>query len=288
MRVSVVTPSFNQGRTIAATIDSVLSQSHRDFEYVVVDGGSTDETLDVLRRYEGLRWVSEPDRGQTHAINKGLEMTSGEIVAYLNSDDVYRPGALEAAVEEFERNPSSVAAAGDCEILGEDGEVKGVFRARLSDPADLLRYWLWDRGVCLPQPAVFVRRSALDRIGRFDESFDMAMDLEMWQRLALLGPIATIPKTLAAYRDAPDNKTNTRHADMVWDCYRASCKHLALAQPGRRGAVRRELRRETAGHLLTIAEQERPANVRALALRALGCRPLIATSPRIWRILLGR
>jgi len=282
-KISVVTPSYNQGGTIGQTIVSVLEQDYPHFEHIVIDGGSTDETVAVLERYPHLEWVSEPDRGQTHAINKGLARADGEIFAYLNSDDVYRPGAFAAAAEAFQ-DPATQILVGDCDIIDADGRKTGSYRARLDAPEDLLRFWEWDRAVCLPQPSAFWRRSALVAAGGFDESFDMAMDLEIWLRLARRGPIRCLPQTLAAYRDTVDNKTNSRRADMILESSRAARKHLALAPRGRRFGLWLELRRQTAGHLLTVAaEQAR----RDLAWRALGWWPLIGHSPRLWRALLG-
>ena len=282
-KISVVTPSFNQGATIEATIRSVLEQDYPHFEHFVMDGGSTDETVAVLERYPHLQWVSEPDRGQTHAINKGLARASGEIFAYLNSDDVYRPGAFAAAAEAF-ADPAVDVLAGDCDIIDAAGRSTGVYRARMARPEDLLRYWEWDRAVCLPQPSAFWRRRVLDEVGGFDESFDMAMDYEIWLRLARRGAIHTLPRTLAAYRDTADNKTNSRRGDMILESNRAARKHLSLAPGGRRLGLWLELRRQTAGHLLTVAaEQAR----RDLAWRALGSWPLIGHSPRLWRALLG-
>lgn len=280
-KISVVTPSFNQGGTIEATIRSVLEQNYPNFQHIVIDGGSTDGTLAVLERYPHLQWVSEPDRGQTHAINKGLLRATGEIFAYLNSDDVYRPGAFRVAAEAFS-DPATDVLVGDCDIIDAAGHTTGRYRARLSSPEDLLRYWEWDRAVCLPQPAAFWRRSALVEAGGFDESFDMAMDLEIWMRMARRGPIRCLSQTLAAYRDTAGNKTNSRRGDMVLESSRAARKHLALAPRGRRWKLWLELRRQTAGHLLTIAiEQAR----RDLAWRAFGSWPLIGHSPRLWRAM---
>ncbi len=131
--ISIVTPSFQQGATIEATIRSVLEQGYPRFEHLVMDGGSTDETVEVLRRYPHLQWVSEPDRGQTHAINKGLERSRGEIWAYLNSDDVYRSGCFEQVAEAF-RDPACQVLVGDCDRIDGTGAVIGHDRAQLERP----------------------------------------------------------------------------------------------------------------------------------------------------------
>ena len=185
--ISIVTLSFNQGGSIEQTSRSVLEQGYPRFEHLVMDGGSTDQTVSILQQYPHLDWVSEPDRGQTHAINKGLRRARGEIVAYLNSDDVYRPGCFDLAAEAF-ADPACQVLVGDCDRIDGAGRVIGHDRAALDRPALLARFWLWGRGVLMPQPAVFLRASLIQAAGPFDESYDMAMDLEMWLRLARRTP----------------------------------------------------------------------------------------------------
>ncbi len=183
-RITIITPSFNQGVFIERTIKSVLSQGYPDLEYIVVDGGSTDGTLDILRRYEGeLRWVSEPDAGQSDAINKGMRMSSGDIVAYLNSDDTYEPGALKKVAEYFQENPACMWLTGRCRIIDEHDKVFRGFVSRYKNFL-LARYsynmLLVTNFIC--QPSTFLRRALFDEIGPFDESEHLVMDYEYWLR----------------------------------------------------------------------------------------------------------
>ena len=282
--ISIVTPSLNQGATIETTIRSVADQGYPSFEHHVVDGGSTDSTLDVLRRQSGVEWTSEPDRGQTDAINRGLARARGEIVAYLNADDYYLPGAFAEVSRSF-ADPACQVLVGGCARVDTDGRDLGVYRARLDRPADLLRWWRWGLEVCIPQPAVFLRRSALDAAGPFDESFDMAMDLEMWMRLAGRFPFTLTERVLAAYRESPETKTSRRPADMPLECDRAARLHLDLASADDRPVLCRELDRQIAGHLLTLAlDLGRPG----LAWRAARFSPAVGASRRFWRAAFGR
>ena len=282
LTISVVTPSLNQGSTIEETIVSIRDQGYPHFNHFVMDGGSEDSTVSVLERHAHLLWVSEPDEGQTDAINKGLASAGGDVVAYLNADDCYRPGAFEAVAEAF-ADPDCQVLVGDCDIIDSGGNQQGVYRAQLDTRPDLLRWWLWNQGVCIPQPAVFVRRIALDSVGPFDASFDMAMDIEMWMRLAKAFPFTMAGRTLAAYRDTPDTKTSRRRADMVLDCDRAARKHIDLAPPPERSELLKELDRQAAGHLLTIAEDLRD---RGALWKAFRFSPAIAASGRFWRTLI--
>jgi glycosyltransferase involved in cell wall biosynthesis len=288
--ISIVTPTLNQGGTIEETIQSVAAQDYAHFEHIVVDGGSTDNTLDILAKHPHLRWLSEPDRGQSDAINKGIRMSGGEVVSYLNSDDVLRPGALRAVAEAFASQPENGLVAGDCDLIDAHSRIEGLFQARLRRREDLLRYWEWGTGFCLPQPAVFVRRELFSRVGGFREHLHLAMDYDMWLRLAAHTEFTVVSKTLAAFRVTPGTKTRRQRYAMTLEAYLVSRNYTHLAPWSERFALGLEAHRQIAGHLLTLAEEElaeqtldRPAS--RILLRAIGLWPLLCGSPRVWRVL---
>jgi glycosyltransferase involved in cell wall biosynthesis len=280
--ISVITPSLNQAGTIEETIRSVRDQNYPHVEHYVIDGASKDGTVALLERHPHLLWISEPDHGQTDAINQGLQRSAGEVVAYLNADDCYRPGALHFVAEAFQ-DPECFVLVGDCDIVDAQGNTIGLYAARLDAREDLLRWWMWDNGYCIPQPAVFIRRSAIETVGPFDAEFDMAMDLEMWMRLAKIFPFTLARRTLAAYRQTPETKTSRRRADMILDCDRAARMHIDLAPPAQRETLREEFDRQAAGHLLTIAEELRD---RAALREAWRYSRAVAASPRFWKTLI--
>lgn len=195
--VSVVTPSLNMSVLIGETLESVLGQDYPHVEYLVVDGGSTDGTVEVLRRYASrLRWVSEPDAGQAAAINKGWRMTRGEVIAWLNADDLYRPGAIQEAVAFLEAHPDVDMVYGDCDFIDASGRLIGTYPARPWDYAELVR-----RAVnFVPQPAVFLRRRVLETVGYLNEGLHYAMDFEYWLRLGLRHRVVHVRRPWAAYR----------------------------------------------------------------------------------------
>lgn len=181
--VSIVVPSYNQGHLISFTIESILSQTVPELDVFVADGGSTDKTVEVLESFgDRIKWVSERDRGQTHAINKGLLQARGDIVAYINSDDTYEPGVIARAVDLLESNPQVDFIYGDANFVDEAGRLLRRTRAVDFD-IGILTY---DHDfIC--QPASFWRRSVMDRIGYFDESLQYNMDYEYFLRLAHAG-----------------------------------------------------------------------------------------------------
>jgi glycosyltransferase involved in cell wall biosynthesis len=196
--VSIVTPTLNQGRFIEQTILSIKGQTYREFEHIVIDGGSTDETLEILRRYEHtypMRWISEPDRGMYDAVNKGMRLASGEILAYLNSDDLYFPWTLETVVEAFAAHPEADFIHGDVLNIDNDTSRQILY---LEPPFD--RDYVQTTGG-LAQPAVFWRRRAFERLGEFDTSLRFVGDLDFWLRAASVLTFKKVNEVLAIERN---------------------------------------------------------------------------------------
>ena len=192
-KLSVITPSYNQGKFIERTIRSVLDQGYPNLEYAIVDGGSTDETVEIIRRYEDRLawWVSEPDEGQTDAINRGIERTDGEIVAYINSDDYYLPGAFKAAIAAIEGSDRGWVAGASVDILDGDPPTDlGVWQPEPPSASEGPlpgRHWWLLRPWHVPQPSVFWRRELFDRHGLFRMDMTSAFDAEFMVRLAMAG-----------------------------------------------------------------------------------------------------
>jgi glycosyltransferase involved in cell wall biosynthesis len=210
-RISIVTPSFNQAHFIERTILSVLDQCYPDLEYIVIDGGSRDGTIDILKKYEGrLTWISEKDEGQADAINKGMRMAGGEVVAYMNSDDLYEPGTLLRVGRFFAEHPDAHWVTGKCRIIDEhDREVRRLITAYKNF---LLRHYSYSLLLVtnpISQPATFWRRSLLDDIGYFNKEEHLVMDYDYWLRSGQRHPLAVLDKYLASFRVHPSSKTSS-------------------------------------------------------------------------------
>jgi glycosyltransferase involved in cell wall biosynthesis len=198
--ITVVTPSFNAAATIEQTLRSVREQDYPQVEHVVVDGASTDGTVAILERAERVRFVSEPDRGLSHAMNKGVAMASGSIVGWLNADDVYLPGALRAVGEAFAARPEAEWATGRCRIIDGDGQeirkgataYKNFFLRRYSRPLYLTQNFI-------SAPATFARREAYAR-HPFREEYAMSMDYDVFLQLAQAGDPIVLDRELACFR----------------------------------------------------------------------------------------
>ena len=202
--VTIVTPSFNQAHYLEATIRSVLEQDYPQIEYIVVDGGSTDGSAEIIKRYADRLawWVSEQDKGQTDAINKGFARATGDIFAWLNSDDVYEPGALAGAVSFLQKNPEVGLVYGDANFIDAEGRVIGRFNAQQTSLKRLQR-----GGVYIPQQSAFWRADLWRKVGPLDPAFYFAMDYDLWVRLARVTDIRYTPQLWANFRLHGDAKT---------------------------------------------------------------------------------
>lgn len=209
-KISVITPSLNQGDFIEATIRSVLDQGYPNLEYLVVDGGSRDGTLEILKKYQGrLSYTSEPDRGQSNAINKGLRRASGEVISYLNSDDLLEPGSLFRVGRFFAAHPQANWLAGRCRMIDPHGvEVRKWITLYKN-------FWLLFKSYrvlqvldFISQPATFWRRRVIEKVGDFDESLHYSMDYDYSLRVGQYFKLCTTRGCLADFRIHPNSKSS--------------------------------------------------------------------------------
>lgn len=218
--VSIVTPSLNQGRFLRQALESVRAQSYEPLEHVVVDGGSDDETLDILREHDGVRWVSEPDRGQSHALNKGFALARGEILGWLNADDAYLPGAVEQGVAALAESGAGLAYA-DVERVNDEGWNPRRVRSR---PA--WDYWAEvNTGCGVYSPSVFFTREALEGVGGLDESLHLTMDYDLWLRIGRRFGAVHVDAVWSVQRIHDGAKTIRRYEDFWPERLAVSRRH---------------------------------------------------------------
>lgn len=210
--VSIVTPSYNQAAFLEQTICSVLDQDYQPLEYIVVDGGSTDGSVEIIHKYAHRLawWVSEPDRGQTDAINKGFARSKGEILAWLNSDDTYLQSTVSEVVGYLQAHPELAAVYGDANLIDQQGQVIGRFPARQTSYQKLMRGY-----VHIPQQATFFRGDLWREVGPLDPSFFFAMDYDLWVRLSKKAPLKYHPRLWANFRLHGDAKS-IEQDDRCW------------------------------------------------------------------------
>lgn len=228
--VSIVTPSYNQARFLEETLVSVQSQDYPRIEHIVVDGGSTDGSVDVIRRHGSriARWVSERDNGQSDAIRKGFAMATGGVFAWLNSDDTLMPGAVGVAVRELTREPSLGLVYGDRLEIDARGNIVGTVRL----PSH--RRAMFRRNFTIPQETAFFRRTHYEAVGGIDVGLRFAMDFDLWVRLSAAAPMRHLPVFLGCYRRHATSKSVEMDAEESPHGYREESEAVYRRHFGRR------------------------------------------------------
>ncbi len=202
--VTIVTPSYNQGHFLRETIQSVLSQDYPALEYIIVDGGSTDNSLEIIRQHADRLawWVSEHDEGHADALNKGFAHSKGEVLAWLNSDDTYQPGAIRQAIDYLLAHPDVSMVYGDANLIDDQGKYLGRFPARQTGYARMLQGY-----VHIPQASTFFWSRLWKQVGPLDLSLKYSFDYDLWVRLAKLAPVVYVPQVWANFRLHEAGKT---------------------------------------------------------------------------------
>jgi glycosyltransferase involved in cell wall biosynthesis len=214
--VSIVTPSYNQAPYLEQTIQSVLEQDYPRIEYIVIDGGSNDNSVEIIKKYADrlAYWISEKDSGQAEAINKGFSWANGEILGWLNSDDYYLLNTVSVAVRCFEQNPEVVMLYGDMLAVDRDGKTINILKYPQLSLEDLLCFQI------IGQPSVFFRRSAFEKTGPLETNFHFMLDHHLWIRLAQQGRILHIPQVWSAARYHPEAKNRAKAAEFGREAFR--------------------------------------------------------------------
>lgn len=228
LKLTIVTPSFNQQAFIDATIQSVMSQDYPHIQYIVMDGGSTDGTVELLKQHgEKFRWISQVDKGQTDAIARGFAMGDGEILTWVNSDDTLEPGAVSRAMQYLADHPEVDLVYGDAAFIDQQGR----FIAECAHVEPFDRHRLLHYSDFIVQPAAFFRRSALEQAGGLDITLHWAMDYDLWLKLTKNGKAVYLPGRLANYRWLGDNKTASGGSGRLVEVLAVAQRHGASGLP---------------------------------------------------------
>ena len=221
LKISVITPSFNQGEFIEETIESVLNQKYDTFEHIIIDGGSTDNTIEILKKYKHLKWVSEKDRGQSHALNKGFKKATGDIICWLNSDDTLCEGCFKAIVSHFQNNPNSYVVVGGLNFINKHSKI-----IKNLPPIAIDKNHLLNELGSVQQPSTFFKKEIFKKVGYIDESIYCCMDHDLFLRFLIKGYKFNITnQTLANFRIYQDTKTSQASAIFIKDKLKINRKY---------------------------------------------------------------
>ena len=221
MKISIVTPSYNQGKFIAQTFESVLSQDVSDIEYIVMDGGSTDSTKSVVKNYAAkfrkkgisFKFISKKDKGQSDAINNGWRMASGDIITYINSDDYYNKNVLKKVTDYFRANPKTMWAYGGWNFVNQNGKLYQAVQPVIYKKQKLLDY-------CnIGQPSCFFRKELLNKVGLLNEQLHLTMDYDLWLRFATKYPAGVMDFPISNMRYHLEAKSGSRTMEHLFECF---------------------------------------------------------------------
>jgi len=286
MYFSVITPSWNQGEFLRGCIESVLAQGDPDFEHLIFDNCSNDSTAQVAAGFPHVRFVAERDRGQSHAVNKGLAAARGEIICWLNSDDEYAPGAF-AAVRQAFADPAVHVVFGDVRQVSYDGRAEEVACGKFDSRLDLVRWW--SSRIKLHQPAVFFRRRVAESMGPLREDLHFAMDYEYWWRISEKFEFHQLRQVLATQHRQPASKTISQWQKVLEERERIFSPFYDLIDGGRPAELAAERKSGLAKQYLGLAwTAPDPASARSSLLRAWKESPALVLRPAnlglVWRI----
>jgi len=227
LKISIVTPAYNCGHLIHRCIESVLSQGYSNFEHIICDGGSSDTTVEVLKRYPHVRWISEADEGEAHAVNKAIRMATGDVICWLNADDYFCPNALKAVMATFAAHKPCDIVFGHTYMVDPSGHVLWVKRSAPNvSLKGLLRWWNCDRQP--HQPSMFFSRQILESVGPLNQKLHFSIDFELWLRCALKGTFVLVDEVLSCATKRDDSKSSNTHHDQIRSHWRVIAPFLAM------------------------------------------------------------
>lgn len=214
MKISIITLSFNQAEFLEQTIKSVVTQSYKNIEYLIFDGGSTDGSVKIIKKYakkypKVIKWQSKKDKGQVDALNKALQMTTGDIVSYINSDDYYLPGAFQKVVDTFKNKPNTQWLVGNCQVT--EPKLSWTFTLKHLIPIQTSKVWLYLFN-WINQPAVFLKKELINKVGNFNQKYNYAFDYDYWLRSQKESLPYRLKQDLAIFRIHPESKGSTSFA----------------------------------------------------------------------------